>query len=70
MVERSTDYPVSQVTAISRSQGEGVGAPRSPDVRYAPNITRVPVDGITSLAGISPWTAMIVLMPVQCMGMT
>ena len=38
--------------------------------RYAPKTTRVPVDGITSLAGISRWTAMIVLKPVQCMGMT
>ena len=35
----------------------------------APKITRVPVEGMMSLAGISRWTAMIVLMPVQCIGM-
>ena len=35
----------------------------------APKITRVPVDGITSFFGITPWSAMIVLSPVQCIGM-
>ena len=35
----------------------------------APKITRVPVDGITSFAGMAWCTATMVLSPVQCMGM-
>ena len=34
----------------------------------APKTTRVPVDGITSVLGIAMCTAMIVFIPVQCMG--
>ena len=36
---------------------------------YAPKMTRVPVEGITSFCGIARCTAMIVLSPVQCDGM-
>ncbi len=36
---------------------------------YAPKMTRVPVEGITSFCGIVRCTAMIVLNPVQCDGM-
>jgi len=41
---------------------------RRPAIDHAPKTTRVPVDGITSFFGISLWTAMIVLSPVQCIG--
>lgn len=59
--------------AFRRVRGEDAamtGTPRSPQGRYVPKTTRVPVEGITSFTGISRWTAMIVLKPVQCMGMT
>ena len=36
----------------------------------APKITRVPVEGITSLFGISRWTGMMAFNPVQCIGIT
>ena len=40
-----------------------------PPPTQAPNTTRVPVEGITSLVGICRWMAKIVLGPVQCSGM-
>ena len=42
----------------------------APPAGYAPKITRVPVDGITSFLGIVMCTAIIVFTPLQCMGMT
>lgn len=52
-----------------RLRGEPEGAPPPPP-GYAPKITRVPVDGITSFLGIVMCTAIIVFTPLQCMGMT
>ena len=47
---------------------EGLGACAAWVTGHAPKITRVPVDGMMSFFGISRWTALIALIPVQCMG--
>src|SRR5262245_10845893 len=60
-----------RATRRARSSGRYLTPVCGPFTRrdQAPKMTRVPVDGVTSLPGMAICTAMIVLRPVQCMGM-
>ena len=68
-VDRGSSDPIAPLPEGAR--GEHRLLPLGDDcyASYAPNTTRVPVEGVISFAGSSRWMAMMVFQPVQCMGM-